>query len=106
MSPPKSFLHLVLLCLVGFVGLMLAGKPAHAQSGYTWEQIKSTFEAANPTMQADQINVQEIKAQETTAYLRPNPQLTLSADGTQIAPHEGIWKPLSGTAPLSSFSYL
>jgi cobalt-zinc-cadmium efflux system outer membrane protein len=85
---------------------MLPGKLANAQSGYTWEQIKSKFETANPTLQADQINVQEMKAQETTAYLRPNPQLTLSADGTQIAPHEGIWKPLSGTAPLSSFSYL
>jgi outer membrane protein, heavy metal efflux system len=106
MSPPKSSIHLVLPCLVAFVGLMLPGKPANAQSGYTWEQIKNRFETANPTLQADQINVQEMRAQETTAYLRPNPQLTLSADGTQIAPHEGIWKPLSGTAPLSSFSYL
>jgi outer membrane protein, heavy metal efflux system len=106
MSSPKSSVHLVLPYLAVFVGLMLPGKLANAQSGYTWEQIKSKFETANPTLQADQINVQEMKAQETTAYLRPNPQLTLSADGTQIAPHEGIWKPLSGTAPLSSFSYL
>src|SRR5271169_6687457 len=106
MSPPKSSNHLVLPCLVVFVGLMLPGKLANAQSGYTREQIKSKFETANPTLQADQINVEEMKAQEITAYLRPNPQLTLSADGTQLAPHEGIWKPLSGTAPLSAFSYL
>ena len=106
MSPPKSSIHLALSYLAVFVGLMLPGKLASAQSGYSWEQIKSKFEAANPTLQADQINVQEMKAQEITAYLRPNPQLTLSADGTQIAPHEGIWKPLSGTAPLSNFSYL
>jgi outer membrane protein, heavy metal efflux system len=106
MSPPKSSIHFVLLYLALFVGLMLPGELANAQSSYTWEQIKSKFETANPTLQADQINVQEMKAQEITAYLRPNPQLTLSADGTQIAPHEGIWKPLSGTAPLSSFSYL
>jgi outer membrane protein, heavy metal efflux system len=106
MSPPKSSIHLVLFCLALFVGLVFPGKLANAQSGYTWEQIKSKFETANPTLQADEINVQEMKAQEITAYLRPNPQLTLSADGTQIAPHEGIWKPLSGTAPLSSFSYL
>jgi cobalt-zinc-cadmium efflux system outer membrane protein len=106
MSPPKSSIPLLLLYLALFVGLMLPGKLANAQSGYTWEQIKSKFETANPTLQADQINVQEMKAQEITAYLRPNPQLTLSADGTQIAPHEGIWKPSSGTAPLSSFSYL
>ena len=106
MSPPKSSIYFVFLYLAPFVGLMFPGKLANAQSGYTWEQIKSKFETANPTLQADQINVQEMKAQEITAYLRPNPQLTLSADGTQIAPHEGIWKPLSGTAPLSSVSYL
>ena len=106
MSPPKSSIYFVFLYLALFVGLMFPGKLVNAQSGYTWEQIKSKFETANPTLQADQINVQEMKAQEITAYLRPNPQLTLSADGTQIAPHEGIWKPLSGTAPLSSVSYL
>src|SRR5271155_794158 len=106
MSPSKSSLHLFLPCLAVFAGLVLPGKLANAQSGYTWEQIKSKFETANPTLQADQINVQEMKAQETTAYLRPNPQLTLNADGTQIAPHEGVWKPLSGTAPSPNFSYL
>jgi cobalt-zinc-cadmium efflux system outer membrane protein len=106
MSPSKSSLHLFLPCLAVFAGLMFPGKLANAQSGYTWEQIKSKFETANPTLQADAINVQEMKAQETTAYLRPNPQLTLSADGTQIAPHEGVWKPLSGTAPSPNFSYL
>ncbi len=106
MSPRKSSIHLVVPCLAVFVGLMFPSKLANAQSGYTWEQIKSKFETANLTLQADEINVQEMKAQEITAYLRPNPQLTLSADGTQIAPHERIWKPLSGTAPLSGFSYL
>jgi outer membrane protein, heavy metal efflux system len=106
MSPPKSFIHLVLPCLAVFVGLMFPGNLANAQSGYTWEQIKSKFETANPTLEADEINVQEMKDQEITAYLRPNPQFTLNADGTQIAPHEGIWKPLAGTAPSPNFSYL
>ncbi len=32
-----------------------------------------------------------------TAYLRPNPQFTFSTDGTQIAPHNGVWQPLKGT---------
>src|SRR5271163_3810733 len=106
MTLSKSSSNLILLCLAVFAGLMLTGKLASAQSGYTWEQIKSKFEASNPTLQADEINVQEMKAQEITAYLRPNPQFTLNADGTQIAPHEGVWKPLSGTAPSPSFSYL
>src|SRR5271156_1265568 len=73
MTLSKSSSNLILLCLAVFAGLMLTGKLANAQSGYTWEQIKSKFETANPTLQADEINVQEMKAGEITAYLRPNP---------------------------------
>jgi outer membrane protein, heavy metal efflux system len=76
------------------------------QTGYTWDQIKSKFEAANPTLKADAINVDEMKAQEITAYLRPNPQFTLSTDGTQIARYQGIWKPTSSTQVSPNFSYL
>src|ERR1700693_3408658 len=106
MSPPKSSIHLALPYLAVFLGLMLQGQLANAQSGYTWEQIKSRFETANPTLQADEINVQEMKAQETTAYLRPNPQFTLSTDGTQIARYQGVWKPTTGTQVSPNFSYL
>jgi cobalt-zinc-cadmium efflux system outer membrane protein len=77
-----------------------------AQQSLTWSQVKARFEAANPAMKADQIGVDELRAAEVTAYLRPNPQLTLSADGTQIAPHEGIWRPTSGTEIQPNFSYL
>src|SRR5260370_24314618 len=47
-----------------------------------WEEVRAKFEAANPTLRAGQIGIDEAKAQETTAYLRPNPGLTLSTDGT------------------------
>jgi outer membrane protein, heavy metal efflux system len=106
MTLSKSSLNLVLHCLVVFVGLMLTGKLANAQSGYTWEQIKSKFETANPMLQADEMNVQEMKAGEITAYLRPNPQFTLSTDGTQIARYQGVWKPTAGTQVSPNFSYL
>jgi outer membrane protein, heavy metal efflux system len=76
------------------------------QTGYTWDQVKSKFEAANPTLKADAINVDEMKAQQITAYLRPNPQFTLSTDGTQIAPYHGVWKPTTGTEVTPNFSYL
>ncbi len=85
---------------------MLMGEPVNAQTSFTWEQIKAKFEAANPTLQADETNVQEMKANEITADLRPNPQFTLSQDGTQIAPNNGVWKPLSGTYVVPSISYL
>ena len=79
---------------------------AGAQQALTWDQVKAKFEASNPVLKADQRNVDELKAEEITAYLRPNPQLTLSADGTQIAPHEGFWRPTSGTQVSPNLSYL
>jgi outer membrane protein, heavy metal efflux system len=100
----KSQLSLF-LSLCAFAAMLL-GEPVNAQTGFTWEQIKTKFEAANPTLQADETSVQEMKADEITADLRPNPQFTLSQDGTQIAPHDGVWKPLSGTYVVPSISYL
>jgi len=75
-------------------------------SGRTWDDIKAEFEAKNPTLKADELNVQEMKAEETTAYLRPNPQFTMSEDATAIAPHNGSWQPLKGTDLSPNFSYL
>lgn len=84
----------------------LAFGSAQAQQPLTWEQLKSRFESANPQLKADALSVDEMKAAEVTAALRPNPQLTLGADGTQIARHAGVWQPLSGTDMQSSVSYL
>jgi cobalt-zinc-cadmium efflux system outer membrane protein len=95
----------LLFSLCAFVAMLIA-QPLNAQTSFTWDQIKTKFEAANPTLQADETNVQEMKAEEITADLRPNPQFTLSQDGTQIAPHNGVWKPLSGTYVVPSLSYL
>jgi outer membrane protein, heavy metal efflux system len=93
------------LCL-GILLLPLFVGEANAQNGYTWDQIKAKFEAANPTLKADASNVDELRAEEITAYLRPNPQFTLSTDGTQIAPHNGVWQPTLGTQVSPNFSYL
>ncbi len=57
-------------------------------------------------MKADTDNVDEMRAEEITAYLRPNPQLSVTADGTQIAPHNGVWEPLAGTFVVPGVSYL
>jgi cobalt-zinc-cadmium efflux system outer membrane protein len=79
---------------------------ANAQQALTWDQVKAKFEAVNPVLRADQINVEEMKAEEITAFLRPNPQLAGATDGTQLARHAGVWQPLSGTQYQGSFSYL
>lgn len=89
------------------LGVLLAFcRPAAAQQSLTWDQIKSKFEAVNPTLKADLVNVQEMQAEEITAYLRPNPGLTLLTDGIQIAPNKGVWEPLSGAEYQASLSYL
>lgn len=86
--------------------LCLTAGLCQAQEMLTWEQTKSKFESANPALKADALNVDEMRAEETTAYLRPNPQFTAAADGTQIAPHDGVWQPLKGTDVVPTLSYL
>ena len=89
------------LCLI-VACIQVAG----AQTSLTWEQVKAKFEAANPALRADADNVDEMRAEEITAYLRPNPQFTLSVDGNQVAPHNGVWTPFKGTTEQPNFSYL
>jgi cobalt-zinc-cadmium efflux system outer membrane protein len=79
---------LVLVCSHTFA------QPSHL--ALTWQQVRDRFELNNPTMQAEKINVEEARAQEITAFLRPNPTLTLNAD--QI-------DPFPGGQPHGTFAY-
>jgi cobalt-zinc-cadmium efflux system outer membrane protein len=85
--------------------------PAQPSPALTWDQVKARFEAANPALQAAALGVDEMKAAEITAFLRPNPQVGLSSDGLQIAPHSAPgqgthWQPLTGTQLVPSIAYL
>ena len=70
--------------LVSLVGACsLAGcvaQTAVAQTALTWVEVRAHFEANNPNLQAGVIGIDESKAEEVTAFLRPNPSLSLSAD--------------------------
>ncbi|HTB93537.1 MAG TPA: TolC family protein [Candidatus Sulfotelmatobacter sp.] len=79
---------------------------AKAQKALTWDEVRGRFEANNPTLLADKVSIDESKAQQITAYLRPNPQLTLAVDGTQIAPYSGKWDAFRGTYETPTISYL
>jgi cobalt-zinc-cadmium efflux system outer membrane protein len=85
-------------------GISIATLPA--QTAFTWQQIQDKFKSANPTLKAAQLNVDESRAAEITAYLRPNPDFTLSADGVQISRNLGVWRPFSGVVETPAFSYL
>jgi hypothetical protein len=82
------------------IAIITAGIPIatlSAQTAFTWQQIKDKFEVANPTLKAAQLNIDESRAAEITAYLRPNPDFTVSADGSQLTPYEGVYRPFAGT---------
>jgi len=84
---------------------LFAAYPAAGQTALTWEQVKTRFEAGNPTMLAAHLNVQESKAQEVTAYLRPNPNASVLID--QLEPFSGNpYRPFGNALPLISMDYL
>jgi outer membrane protein, heavy metal efflux system len=85
----------------------------YAQTGFTWEQIKDKFRVSNPTLKAAQLNIDESRAAEITAYLRPNPDFLGSVDqftpfATIPSPATGVqvYRPFSNALPYASFSYL
>lgn len=75
---------------------------AQAPKALTWDEVKTRFEAKNPTLAAGALGIDESKAEEVTAYLRPNPQATVGVDqiGTTTK------APLSQAVLLASVSYL
>ena len=90
------------LCIV----ICLPELASAQQHNFTWQEIRNKFEAINPTLLADKLNIDESRAQQITAYLRPNPTFTLTLDGTQIAPDRGVWRPFAGTFESPGISYL
>jgi len=83
-----------------------AGGGLFAQTALTWDQVRDKFEITNPTLRAAQASIDESRAGEITAYLRPNPDFSFSTDGTQLTPYLGTYRPFTGTQFVSSLSYL
>ena len=70
------------------VALLLASvAAAQTKAPMSWDQVRKRFEQNNPTLLAGQLNIEESKAQELTANMRPNPSLSLTAD--QFNPFPG-----------------
>jgi cobalt-zinc-cadmium efflux system outer membrane protein len=92
--------------LLGLLATAVGVAAAQTSSPLTWEQVSRRFAQNNPNLLAGRLNIEESKAQEITAYLRPNPTTTLSVD--QINPFPG-GPPHSCCGALLSvaaFSYL
>lgn len=72
---------------------------------YTWPELRDRMLAANPSLKAGELNIDENKAMEITANLRPNPDLSFATD--QFTPFTGgPFRPLGLFFPLVESSYL
>jgi len=92
--------------VLAIAAFLLLPVESFCQQALTWEQVRDKFETTNPTLKAAQINVAESRANEITAYLRPNPSFNFAMDGTQLIPYQGVWQPLVGTLYEPGVSYL
>jgi cobalt-zinc-cadmium efflux system outer membrane protein len=98
----------VLSLIIFVIGVSGLRSPASAQTVLTWPEVRARLQATNPTLQADQIWIDELKAAEITAFLRPNPQLSGTLDQighTQLA--SGVAGGLfDASNPIVGISYL
>jgi outer membrane protein, heavy metal efflux system len=106
----QSALWRCLIVLAACTSSVSAQLPAQAPPAapqiWDWNTVKNKFELNNTTLLAGELNISELEAEEITADLRPNPQLTVTADGTQIVPYHDVWKPFSGTFVSPAVSQL
>jgi cobalt-zinc-cadmium efflux system outer membrane protein len=85
-----------------------------AQTAQSWEQVRDRFVATNPTLIAGRIEIDQSRAAEITAFLRPNPNFTGTID--QINPFStqppasgsggNSYRPFAFALPSASISYL
>ena len=107
--------------LLFFAPSLAFSQPSHSQQAapaqpglaLSWEQVKARFEAANPALRANALGVDEMKAAEITAFLRPNPTVAFSMDqlypfGAHYDPnvHGTDNRPLSDALTTGSVSHL
>jgi cobalt-zinc-cadmium efflux system outer membrane protein len=99
------------LCLTLILGFWPAELSAQntvvsVPNAVTWRQVRERFEATNPTLKAVQLSIDESRAAEITAFLRPNPDFSFASDGTQLTRYNGVWQPFAGTQFTTGLSYL
>ena len=82
----NTLLSVVIACVAVLgVAVEASAQPSPAAAApLTWAQVRMRFEANNPTVHAGQLTIDEARADEITAFLRPNPDLNAGADVLNI----------------------
>ena len=92
-------------CGIRVAVAIACARTACGQPALSWDQVKERFQNVNPTLRAGQIGIEQSRAQEVTAYLRPNPTLSLSAD--QFEPfNSNPYRPFATVLNAATVSYL
>jgi cobalt-zinc-cadmium efflux system outer membrane protein len=93
-------------CLFSVLALTGVAVPlVTAQQALTWPQVRERFHNTNPNLRASRVGIDESKATEITAYLKPNPEVSGTLD--QFNPFTvNPYQPLANVLPLGSVSYL
>ena len=92
-----------------YIGLLFAAgcaaQNAAPPRALTWQETQERFRANNPTLLAGKVTINESRADEITAYLRPNPDFTLGWD--QLTPFStNPYRPLWQSYLFGDFNYL
>lgn len=96
MCPKFPFFLLLLTCLAPVI---------FGQQVLTWSQAKERFRANNPTLLAGKVTIDESRAAEITAHLKPNPNINLGWD--QLTPFSGNpYQPIAQSYLFGSVDYL
>lgn len=92
-----------------YIGLLFAAgcvaQNATPPRALSWQETQERFRANNPTLLAGKVTIDESRADEITAYLRPNPDFTLGWD--QLTPFStNPYRPLWQSYLFGDFNYL
>jgi cobalt-zinc-cadmium efflux system outer membrane protein len=92
-----------------YLGLLFAAgsaaQNANPPRALTWQEIQERFRTNNPTLLAGKFTIDEARADEITAYLRPNPNITLGWD--QLTPFTtNPYRPIWQSYVFGDFDYL
>ena len=71
----------------------------------SWQEVQDRFKASNPTLKAGALNINESRAQEITAHLRPNPTFNAQMDQATLF-DSNPYQPLHEAYPNITFNYL
>src|SRR5215469_2379696 len=93
------------LCGGALLALFFASA-GFAQNPLTWDEVRQRFEVNNPNIRAGQLGIDESKANEISAYLRPNPTATILADQIDPFPGGPSHGPFSFLLTSATVSYL